>query len=236
MLCVSLCCFAQVKFNVQVGVNFTDITQNEDYKPKANYRVGVGLEVPVNKMWSFEPSLILLERSFSFDKNAYEVLSPLTGYAGVYYLVDSEINALYLQLPLQIAVRIPLYKRCSIKIKAGPYLAYGIGGKSWTRYASLPQELHNYEKPENQKVPVNDLKRNEENTFSDDGLDRFDLGLALGINFEYRRFFTGVGVEYGLTPIKKDMAKSILDYWMGKDKTMVSPHNLGFNICLGFLF
>lgn len=236
MLCVSLSCFAQVKFNVQVGVNLTEMTQNEDYEPKISYRLGVGLEVPINKMWSFQSALLLLNRSFSFDKNASQVTPFFDGYDRVYYLTDSKVNALYLQLPLQVAVRIPLYKQCSLKLSAGPYLAYGIGGKSWLRNAAVRGNSIYYENSDNQKVPVNNLRREEKSTFSVDGFDRFDLGLALGVNFEYRRFFAGVGFEYGLTPIREHMPKLILDYLRGNDCTMVSPHYRSFNACVGFSF
>ncbi|MEG2855515.1 porin family protein [Bacteroides sp.] len=234
MLCGSLCCFSQVKLKVQAGVGLTSITKSEDYKPNIGYRIGVGLEVPIDNMWSFQSTLFFLNKSFSFDKYIYQVLPPASGYYGIYNLSDSKINALYLQLPLQIAVRIPFHSQFGMQLSAGPYIAYGIGGKSWTRFAFILREQI-YKDP-SQSVPINDLKRDKTDTFSDDGLKRFDLGLTLGLNFVYKRLFAGVGFEYGLMPIATNMPKSPLAYRIGMDKTEVSPHHLGFNTCIGFSF
>lgn len=236
MLCGSLCCFAQVKFNVQAGASLTSITKSKDYEPKIGYRIGVGMEVPIDKTWSFQTTLFFLNKSFSYDKS--EMFGPLpflTEYSMIKYLMDSRINALYLQLPLEIAARILLHNQCSLKLSAGPYISYGIGGKSWTRFSTIPIDNH-YAKSATLTVPVHQVSRNEKSTFSHGGLKRFDLGLTLGADFEYKRLFVGGAFEYGLTPITTDIPKNTLDYLTEKDKTVVSPHHLGFNVHVGISF
>lgn len=236
LLCSSLCGFAQVKFNVQVGLTQTSMTKSEDYKPEVGYRVGVGLEVPIDKRWSFQTALFFLNKSFSFEKNVVVGEFPFaTGYDRINYLLDSKINALYLQLPLQVAVRIPVYKQYSVKISAGPYVACGVGGKSSTRVGRTFVENGNGQS-DGSIVPDNDVQRNKVKTFSSNGLKRFDWGVALGADFEYKRWLAGVGFEYGLTPMATDVPKTTLGYLTGGDRTEVSPHHLGFNVHVGYSF
>ena len=46
--------------------------------------------------------------------------------------VKTKFNPLYLEVPLNLVLRIPLEKTTNIFFNAGPYAAMGIGGKSKT--------------------------------------------------------------------------------------------------------
>jgi hypothetical protein len=79
-----------------------------------------------------------------------------------------------------VGARIQTINGFDILFKAGPYLAYGFGGKT--------------------KVKIRD-KKISANTFGKDGLNHFDAGLGGGIIFEFRTIDIGLEVSRGMTKI-----------------------------------
>lgn len=56
------------KISVQGGTGLTGITKNENYNANFGYRFGVGVEFPIDKTWSMQTGLQLLNRSYSIDE------------------------------------------------------------------------------------------------------------------------------------------------------------------------
>ena len=48
----------------------------------------------------------------------------------VEYVGKVNMNELYIQLPIMMAARLNLGKNYSASLSAGPYIAYGVGGKT----------------------------------------------------------------------------------------------------------
>ncbi|GAE82198.1 porin family protein [Bacteroides reticulotermitis] len=151
---VSIVSYSQVSWNAKVGMNLSNLTGDADTDLKVGFQAGVGMEYQFTDMWSLQPSLMYTTKGAKVD--------------GV------KINPLYLELPIFAAARLPIADSQNIVIKGGPYLAYGVGGKS-------------------AGVKI----------FDNEGLDanRFDLGLGVGVAYEIGRIFVDLTGEFGLTKV-----------------------------------
>lgn len=105
------------------------------------------------------------------------------------------INAMYLELPIMAAARINVADNTNIVISAGPYLACGVGGNISAGHESY-------------------------DTFGDEGLNRFDAGLGIGVAAEFGKIIVGLDGQFGLAEVDK----------------MGNPKNINFSISLGYKF
>lgn len=180
--------FAQneIYWNVKAGMNISNFTSGADTKAKIGFRAGVGMEYDFDEMWSLQPSLLFTTKGTKIDGN----------------LLDQTINAMYLELPIMAGLRFMVGDRSSILITAGPYIAYGIAGKTTIKLDGAREE----------KV----------NTFGDGRAKRFDVGLGVGVAYEFGPMFVSADGQFGLT--------KVMDYGNS------SPKNLNFAIGLGYKF
>ena len=154
--------------NLGIGIaNWTgDNTSGADFK--VSCKLGISLELPFNNTWSLQTGINLVSKGT-------KVNGKISGYnTGI------TINQIYLESPIMAGVRIQTVNDFDILFKAGPYLAYGIGGKT--------------------KVEIRDEKASA-NTFGKDGLNRFDAGLGGGIIFEFGTIDIGLEASRGLIKI-----------------------------------
>lgn len=86
---------------------------------------------------------------------------------------------MYLEVPLMGTMRFGL-KNADVVFNAGPYLAVGVGGKTKASYRGESVS---------------------EKTFGDDGLNRFDMGMGIGLGLEFDRFLVGLDTRYGFLHI-----------------------------------
>lgn len=114
--------------------------------------------------------------------------------------VDITLNPMYIELPVLAAARFAIADNQNIVVKAGPYFAYGVAGKV---------------KAEAGGVSV------KKDVFGDEGLDRFDAGLGVGVAYEINKFFIDLTGEFGLTKL-------------GNDDD--APKNMNFSIGVGYKF
>ena len=136
---------------------------------KFAYKVGIGLEVPFanTNIWSFQTGLNFISKGVKGD-----------GVTDAWDVVDVTINQLYLELPLMVGARIHTASNFDLLFKGGPYLAYGVGGK--TKIDGVSEKA---------------------DTFGDDGLKRFDAGLGLGVAFEFGNIVVGVETGTSFTKV-----------------------------------
>lgn len=230
-------CYSQVKVSVQGGAGFSGITKEKQYKANLGYRFGVGVEFPLTHALSLQTGVQFLNRKSTIDKDALETRQHEGTDFILYKVMTAKMNAMYLQLPIKIATYVPLNTNCGLQISVGPYLAYGIGGN---HYGEMIQ--HAYWTDNNSFVPeeVSVLSIHQGfrlKTFDKNiGLKRMDIGLSAGVDFKYKSFFIGTGVEYGLLPISKEFKKDAFNYTFGEDKTTTSPHNFGVEFHVGYNF
>ena len=136
---------------------------------KFAYKVGIGLEVPFanTNVWSFQTGLNFISKGVKGN-----------GVTDAWDVVDVTINQLYLELPLMVGARIHTASNFDLLFKGGPYLAYGVGGK--TKIDGVSEKA---------------------DTFGDDGLKRFDAGLGLGVAFEFGKIVVGVETGTSFTKV-----------------------------------
>ncbi|MDL2303595.1 PorT family protein [Dysgonomonas sp. OttesenSCG-928-D17] len=91
-------------------------------------------------------------------------------------------NPAYLQLPLRVGYKLPVADKFYIMPYAGPYIAYGLGGKTKYTYTYLDN---------------GDIETEKRDSF-DGNVNRFDYGLGLGVSFEYSQFVLTAEYDWGL--------------------------------------
>lgn len=205
------------------------------------FRFGAGFEFPINRTWSMQIGLQVLNRKYSFNDTDEAFFTTEEGGKGFMAVeARSKINAFYVQIPLKAAAYLPLSSSYGLQFSAGPYIAYGIGGKSNLNLAlsyieSISPDNDNMGGSNNvSKAMYTEYKTK---TFGKDGgLKRLDIGLSLGVDVKYNQLFVGIGAEYGLLPIDKEFPKDFFKYALRKDQTLVSPHNFGVEFHVGFCF
>lgn len=235
--------YGQIRFNVQGGAHLTGITQTSDYSAQIGYRVGVGLEIPLKQQWSLQTGLQFMDRRYHIDEmfKNYTVSDDGKEQHRVCLALENQVIAYYLQMPVKVAYSLPVWTQSSLCFNGGVYLAYGIGGDTDADIEYLESLLitDGYVDGFNSSMGSSNTTyqtfTSSTDTFSKDGLKRFDMGISLGADYKYRNWFAGLSVEYGLLPISKEFVKSVSSALKG-DVSTVSPHNIGFELHVGYSF
>lgn len=171
LLCINSASAQKRSLFAKAGLNLSRTTGMDgnyggieiDSKLRAGYQFGVGLDYEFNHRFALQPALLLSMKGSNYD------VKP----AG-----DGHDNALYLELPIMAALKFRINDDAKFVVNAGPYVAYGIGGKSKSRISG---------------------ESGEGNTFSNDGgYQYWDFGLGGGIGIEVDKFVFNLGCEFGL--------------------------------------
>lgn len=133
--------FSQVKWDARLGVNFSNLTGDGDTKALTGFTLGVGMDYGFSENWSLQSGLMFTSKGFKV-KDAFKA------------------RPIYLDIPILAAYKFNISDNTKFVINAGPYLAFGLGGKV------------KYDGGGDEKV------------FGDDGWKRFDLGIQYGIGLE----------------------------------------------------
>lgn len=155
-----------VSLGVKGGVNLSNFSGDlDDTKSKAGFNAGLTLDVDIPlTSFGITTGLELTTKGAKIDKKYFEDGK------------DATFNAMYLQVPIHANYKLSIAPTTKIVFHAGPYLAYGIGGKT---------------KVEGEK----------EDTFGKDGFDKFDFGLGIGAGLQVWKFGVDLGWDLGLKNI-----------------------------------
>ena len=170
---VSLVGAQNASFSIKGGLNMSNFYGDElsDKNMKTGFHIGVGAD------FEFAPNMAIQSGLLFTSKGAKYTTD----------LVSTELNANanFLQLPLHFAYKIDVMPGTRVVLHAGPYVAYGIGGK--TSAGNI-----------------------EVDTFKDDafldvlnGLKPFDAGIGLGVGAEFGSILLDLGWDMGLTNISR---------------------------------
>ncbi|MEG1580927.1 MAG: porin family protein [Bacteroidaceae bacterium] len=159
---------------------------NKETKNVGAFKFGVGYEFEMTGMWSIEPCISFYAKGWKeknqevniLDKDGNQVVDPEGNEVTGQKNVSSTAN--YIELPILFHYYYEVKKHQYMVLTAGPYIAYGIGGKMET-------------KGDAEKPGVNKYYYATK-TFEEKGAHRLDAGIQLGVGFEYNRSF-GVGIE-----------------------------------------
>lgn len=203
-----------LSFQVQAGAGLASMWgKNTEENAKFAYKVGVGMEYGFNKTWALQPSLNFVSKGAKEDGKD---------------LGKATVNMLYLELPVMLSARLHLTKTSNLVISGGPYVAYGVGGKtSVDVWLSIPsstgfQKVH-------QKYKLNTFGSMTDGNM---GCKRFDAGIGLGIAYEYRRIVVGLEGQLGLVKIH-DGFSELIDMKELEDNAL---KNLSAFVTVGYKF
>lgn len=179
----------QIDWSVKAGIGMANIIGENMKSPKVKlaYKLGLGLECPFDKVWSLQTGISFVSRGTNHTIVEADGVS-----------AQAKVNASYLELPLMVAARFAIDRNTHILVSAGPYGAWGIGGKTkalgyWSSSSSTPDwDADNV-------IEID--------TFGKDGLDlhRFDYGVGIGVAVEYQHYMIGVDGQLGLCKLQKDL-------------------------------
>ncbi len=181
---VSLVGAQTASLSVKGGLNMSNFYGDNlnDKSLKPGFHIGVGADL------EFVPNISLQTGLFFSTKGAkYQYDIPVVGN------IEYNITANYLQLPIHLAYKIDVTPGTKIVLHAGPYLAYGIGGKR-NIDSAFSDDLK----------PI--LGKQEINTFDKDfGYKPFDYGVGLGVGAEFGVILVDLGWDIGLNNIARGL-------------------------------
>lgn len=214
--------FAQeISWNVKAGLNVSYLTE-DGMRVKAGPRAGIGMECTFDKIWSFQPSLLFSMKGARASNFLPRIPVILT------------CNQMYMELPLMTAARFRIARSTNIILSAGPYLAYGVGGKVTAKFLLNDQEgklqfntfgdidtMTLQVNGETQEIPVEEMYEyvSDINWQDMKGLKRLDYGVGVGIAVEFHQFILGVEGQLGLVKV-----------------SMEGPKNQNLSVSVGYKF
>ena len=163
---------AQVRPFIQAGIGGSEFwLQNaEGTEARFSYLVGAGVEIPVKNQFGVQPSLMLVSKGADAPPSKNDN-------------IETNIHLVYLEMPLDVTYRATINDNWQVKLAAGPYFAYGIGGDTEVKSSKLHTTIGSFS--------------------GENPMRRFDAGLNAQVVFEYKRVFMGMNWDMGFIPIHK---------------------------------
>lgn len=183
------------RFKIKVGFNLSNAAVNDarGTDSKAGYHIGGTFEYPLSEKFLIQSGLL-----FSSKGSKVHVLN------GSQYIPSPPddthtFNESYLMLPLYGAYKFDVTNDFNIIFGVGPYLGYGIGGKTKQKLnsGSWSDGITEVE----WGTFGNGVYDENRNWLRGTTLKRLDIGVGANIDFEYRKFILSVGYEQGLRNI-----------------------------------
>lgn len=173
---------AQLKYGVKAGLNINNIAQNyaesdfeTETKARLGFHIGATVDYNLSDILSLQSGLLLSSKGYSIDIEE-EYGDGAEGY--------ERIILNYLEIPINFA-----YKTGDFQIFAGPYLAFGIGGKY--KYDDGTDSGDSKMKPVFGEIGEGDLE-DDENPYS-----ALDLGFNLGVGYQVGPMLINAGYSLG---------------------------------------
>ena len=175
MLAMVTAVSAQMNLGIKGGVNMSNFYGDEldDKNVKIGFHIGLAADYDFAYNSAIQTGLYFTTKGASYTSSFGDASGELT------------VNPMYLQIPVHYAYKIDVSPGTRVVLHAGPYAAYGIGGKSKLSgsVGGIGAET-------------------EGDVFGDDGfLKRFDAGLGLGVGAEFGPLLLDLGWDMGLVNI-----------------------------------
>ncbi len=198
------------KYDGEVSDGESASDEEEDFKSRVGFSLGVIYDWGLSENFYIQPGLYFTTRGGKLEEN----------YEGETY--EEKYNLNYLQIPVLASYRIDISDNMQWQINAGPYLAYGIGGKvKWEDSSDGETESGDYD-----VFGTTEGDYNEENYEEKGGLKRFDAGLSFGTGVSFNKLYVGLSYDLGLANIADK------DEW-GDDYSL---KNRNFSVSVGYNF
>jgi hypothetical protein len=203
---------------LQGGLNLANITKTNDGQTEKNnilpsFNAGILGRVKLASMFSLESGILLTGHGSKAE----------TYFTGGDY-VKTKFNPLYLQVPLNAVVIIPLEKESGIFFNAGPYVAMGIGGKSNSE-SKLGPLMSSSSK--SISFSNDDPFTSQQEDAAYNKLKRFDYGLNFGGGFQFKQVLIKANYGLGLAKINSTESNNTAN---DKNKYRTFSVSLGFSL------
>ncbi len=220
---VSIVSYSQISWNVKAGMTMNNVTKIEDSKMKLGYTFGVGVDYAINDMWAIQSGLNLSAKGTKGEESYSE--------DGDTESFKSKVNPVYLEIPILAAVKFPVSDNMKFVVNAGPYIAFGLGGKRTLDYSYTSVDYPD----ENESTSTDYKLFKKEDGAEKAALKRFDLGLQYGIGLEFGHYLVNLSGQYGfINPINEKGRMGDLMY--DENDKKLSPKNMNFAITVGYKF
>ncbi|MGN6249651.1 MAG: porin family protein [Ginsengibacter sp.] len=220
-LSIAIFSTAKSQFYIQGGVNFANISTSKSGATEKNnmlttFNAGVMARSNSTETIALEAGLLLEGRGAKAD--TYTTSATDDNY------VKARFNPLYLELPVNFVVRLPLQHKENIFFNAGPYVAMGIAGKSKVETKFLGVVSNS----------SNDIQFNNDNPTTSqqedasyDKLKRFDYGVNVGGGFDLGSVILKANYALGMAKINSTQSNNSTD---NKNKYRTMSVSIGIPI------
>lgn len=115
-----------ITFGIRAGLNMANMSASEDGvsaspESRTSFHVGVIADIPLMQSLYIQSGLFFQNKGYKFDDEEKETAKPM-----------------YLEIPILASYRYNFSDAIQLQINAGPYFAYGIGGKVKYEYNGPP--------------------------------------------------------------------------------------------------
>ncbi len=178
---------------IQGGLNLSNITKTNDGQTEKNnilpsFNAGILGRLGLSENLDLESGILFTGHGSKAE----------TYFNGGADYVKSKFNPIYVQVPLNAVVKIPLPQGSNVFFHAGPYAAMGIGGKSKTE-SKIGPLLSTSES--SIKFSNDDPFTSQQEDAAYNKLKRFDFGLNIGGGFGFKHVILKVNYGMGFTKI-----------------------------------
>lgn len=204
---VSLVSAQSASVNVKGGLNMSNFygSNLNDKNVKPGFHAGVGLDLEFVTNISLQTGLYFTSKGAEY-----------TASIPIIQDVEYNVTANYIQLPIHVAYKMEVKPGTKLFFHAGPYLAYGVGGKR-TINSKYTADLDKF------------FGEQEINTFDKKfGYKPFDYGVGLGVGVEFGVLLIDLGWDMGL----KNIARNIKEIEVYKP----SKKNQSAYLSIGYKF
>ena len=203
---VALFTGAKAQLYIQGGVNLANITKTTSGQTEKNnmlttFNAGILDRFGLSKLVDLESGILFTGRG-SKAETYYTSGNTTDNY------VKTKFNPYYVEVPLNLVVRVPVKGIHGLFFHAGPYAAIGVAGKSTTDQKLIGISSHS----ENNIQFANDnpfTSRQEDASYYK--LKRFDFGLNAGGGFDLGKLLLKMNYGYGLTKINSTESNNASD-------------------------
>lgn len=211
-VCVGMFSVAKSQIYVQGGVNLANITTSPSGSTQKNKMLTSFNAGFLGRSNATEP--IALETGLLLEGRGSKTEG---GSGSAYY--KATFNPLYLELPVNVVVRVPLQNNTSnFFVNGGPYVAMGIAGKSKVDGQLGGANIHTSKDIKFTSVDPND----DDQAYSK--LKRFDYGVNIGAGIDLGKVILKANYGLGLAKINSTQTNNGED---AKDKYRTVSISLG---------
>jgi hypothetical protein len=183
------------------GVNFANVSYNDagevdDAKMLTSFHVGIMGDWTIAKVFGIQTGLLFTGKGSKIQNGNPNDLT--------YYKATT--NPLYIELPVNAVIKLPLSGDGAFFVGAGPYIAMGIAGKR-----KIEGKYGGVAFSSKQKI---EFSNDDPTTFDEDEgaglgvMKRFDYGVNGTAGFQFKGGMIGVNYGYGLAKLQAGSGSS----------------------------